>query len=48
MSVIERVNRLKEGGYNPIHLLGNLYLVRNKSKRYCYMDWPFYRCALQI
>lgn len=35
MTVIERVKRLKEGGYNPIHLLGNFYLVRNKSKRYC-------------
>lgn len=29
-----RINRLKENGYNPIHLFKNFYLVRNYSKKY--------------
>ena len=29
-----RINRLKENGYNPIHLVKNFYLVRNYSKKY--------------
>ena len=28
----EGVKRLRENGYNPIHLFGTLHLVRNKSK----------------
>lgn len=30
----EGVKRLRESGYNPIHLFGTLHLVRNKSKNY--------------
>lgn len=30
----ERINRLEKYGYNPIHLFGSLYLVRNTSKRF--------------
>lgn len=31
--VNKRVQRLKEHGYNPIHIIGDLYLVRNFSRR---------------
>lgn len=30
----KRVKRLKDYGYNPIHLFGTWYLVRHKSKNY--------------
>ena len=31
---VESVKRLKENGYNPIHIFGALYLVRHTSKNY--------------
>jgi len=31
---MNRIERLKEHGYNPIHLFGNWYLVRRKSIHY--------------
>lgn len=33
------IERLKEYGYNPIHLFGRLYLVRHWSKRYTKVSW---------
>lgn len=30
----EAVKRLKDNGYNPIHIFGTLYLVRHTSKNY--------------
>lgn len=35
----KRVKRLKDHGYNPIHLFAHLYLVRNHSinyKKHCF------------
>lgn len=40
MSIEERVERLRWGGFNPIRLWGNVYLVRYYSKDYS--DLPFY------
>lgn len=34
MTKKERVQRLKDSGYNPIHLVRNIYLVRNLSRNY--------------
>lgn len=33
MTAQERVVRLRKYGYNPIHIIGPLYLVRNYSRR---------------
>lgn len=37
----ERVKRLKDCGFNPIHLFGCWYLCRNKSSMY--KKYSFYR-----
>lgn len=34
MTVTARINRLKQNGYNPIHLFNHFYLVRNYSKKF--------------
>ena len=34
MTKTKRIWRLKNGGYNPMHLFKNYYLVRNYSKKY--------------
>lgn len=34
------INRLWAQGYNPIHLFGNVYLVRHEPKYYS--KWPRY------
>lgn len=39
-TVEERVLRFKEHGFNPIHIIGPLYLVRNYSSRY--VKWSLY------
>lgn len=38
--VEEIVDMLDEHGYNPIHIIGNLYLVRYNSTRFSWV--PFY------
>ncbi len=35
-----RVNSLRAQGYNPIHLFGNVYLVRHESTQFS--KWPLY------
>lgn len=40
LTIEERVERLRWYGYNPIHLWGNVYLVRYQSTRFS--DIPFY------
>ena len=40
MTVEERVLRLADHGYNPIHIFGPLYLVRNYSWRV--RKWSLY------
>lgn len=40
MPIEERVKRLRWGGFNPIHLWGNVYLVRYQSTMVS--DLPFY------
>lgn len=44
MTKKERVQRLKDSGYNPIHLVGNIYLVRNLSRNY--KNFSFYGLML--
>ena len=34
LTIQHRVNRLRAQGYNPIHIFGNLYLVRYQSMYY--------------
>lgn len=36
---VEGVKRLKENGYNPIHIFGSLYLVRHTSKNYSRLSY---------
>lgn len=40
----DRVKRLADYGYNPIHLFGDLWLARNKSRNYCRFSYysPIY------
>lgn len=40
LTIEERVEYLRRGGYNPIHLWGNVYLLRYRSKMIS--DVPFY------
>lgn len=40
MTVEERVIRLTDHGFNPIHIFGSLYLVRNYSSKYA--KWSLY------
>lgn len=40
LTIEERVEMLRWGGFNPIHLCGNVYLIRYQST-VC-SDWPFY------
>ena len=35
----EIIDLLYEYGFNPIHIIGNLYLVRQYSKRYTRYSW---------
>ena len=44
MTIEERVKRLRWGGFNPIHLWGNVYLVRCKST--IISDWPIYKIEI--
>lgn len=41
MTKTERIERLERFGFNPIHICGNFYLARNKSKNYC--KFSFYK-----
>lgn len=41
LAIKERVKRLRLGGYNPIHLWGNVYLVRRQTTMLS--DWPIYK-----
>lgn len=34
-----RVKRFADYGYNPIHLFGGFWLVRNRSKNFCKISW---------
>lgn len=40
----DRVKRLADYGYNPIHLFGDWWLARNKSRNYCRFSYytPIY------
>ena len=40
MPIEERVKLLRRFGYNPIHLWGNVYLLRYWPKNAS--DWPIY------
>ena len=40
MTVQQQVNILWSKGYNPIHLFGNVYLVRHESTQFS--KWPLY------
>ena len=40
MPIEERVERLRWAGFNPIHLWGNVYLLRYYPKDFS--DLPFY------
>ena len=44
LTIEERVERLRWGGFNPIHLFGNVYLVRYQSTRFS--DIPFYKIEI--
>jgi hypothetical protein len=44
MSIEERVDRLRWYGFNPIHLFGNVYLVRCNSTTYS--DLSFYKIEI--
>jgi hypothetical protein len=44
MTIEERVKRLRWGGFNPVHLWGNVYLVRRKST--IISDWPIYKIEI--
>ena len=44
VSIKERVERLRWGGFNPIHLWGNVYLVRHQSTKFS--DLPFYKIEI--
>lgn len=44
MTIKERVKRLRWGGFNPIHLWCNVYLVRCKST--VVSDLPFYKIEI--
>ena len=35
LTVEERIKRFADYGYNPIHICGNWYLIRDKSRNYC-------------
>ena len=35
----ENIQRFADNGYNPIHLFGNWYLIRHKSKNYCKISY---------
>jgi hypothetical protein len=36
----KKINMLWSQGYNPIHLFGDVYLVRREQQRYS--KWPIY------
>lgn len=44
MTIKERIERLRWGGFNPIHLCGNVYLIRCQSK--VVSDFPFYKIEI--
>ncbi len=44
LTIKERVERLRWGGFNPIHLFGNVYLVRHNST--IISDLPFYKIEI--
>lgn len=41
MTKAERVELFEKFGFNPIHICGNFYLARNKSRKYC--NFSFYK-----
>ena len=36
----KKINLLRSKGFNPIHLFGDVYLVRHESTQFS--KWPFY------
>ena len=40
MTIQHQVNLLWSQGFNPIHLFGNVYLVRHESTQFS--KWPVY------
>ena len=40
MTIQQQVNVLWSMGFNPIHLFGNVYLVRHESAQFS--KWPIY------
>ena len=41
LTIQERIWQLRWSGFNPIHLWGNVYLVRRKPT--IISDWPIYK-----
>lgn len=43
----KHLKRFKDNGYNPIHVVGQWYLVRHESKKYAkfsyYVPYRFYQ-----
>ena len=35
LKIEERIKRFADYGYNPIHICGNWYFIRHKSRNYC-------------
>lgn len=35
LTIEQRIKRFKDGGYNPIHICGNWYFIRRRSRNYC-------------
>ena len=44
LTIKERIERLRWSGFNPIHLFGNVYLIRHRSTRFS--DLPFYKIEI--
>ena len=43
-NIKKQINILRAQGYNPIHLFGNVYLVRHEST--VYSKIPFYKIKI--
>ena len=41
MSVKDQIDTLKYWGYNPIHIIGNWYLVRYESTKFAKWSWYY-------
>lgn len=41
MSIKDQIDAFEYWGYNPIHIVGNWYLVRFKSTKYAKYSWYY-------